>query len=79
MNSRQQQAAYAERTIRAFLDGSCGDYDWDNFTSCSLRDQDVDYIRRRAGDIDLPVDDEGQASLLSLADEADRFATSNSS
>lgn len=79
MEGRQQEAAYAARTIRTFLDGTCGDYDWDDFTSCSLHDLDVDRIRRAAGNVDLPVDDEGQTILLSLADEADRLAAPNGS
>jgi hypothetical protein len=79
MNGRKQQAAYAARTIRAFLDGSCGDHDWDDFTSCSLRDSEVDRIRRHARDVDVPVDHEGTAILLSLADKADRIAAPDGS
>lgn len=79
MKGRQQEAVYAARTIRTFLDGTCGDYDWDDFTSCSLRDRDVDRIRRATGNVDLPVDDDGQTILLSLADEADRLAVPNGS
>ena len=77
MKGRQQEASYAARTIRTFLNGSCGDYDWDVFTSCSLRDTEVDRIRRHARDVDLPVDEEGEALLLSLADEADLLAATS--
>lgn len=79
MKGRQQQAAYAARTIHSFLDGSCGDYNWDDFISCPLRDPQVERIRRHAGGIDLPADEHGQAILLSLADETDRLAASNGS
>lgn len=77
MQSQKEQAAYAARTIRTFLDGTCGSYDWDDFTSCSLRDPEVDSIRLRASSVALPVDADGTRELLALADEADRLATGN--
>ena len=79
MKTQQDKAAYAARVIRAFLDEACGPYDWDDFTSCSLRNPLVDSIRRRASGVDLPVDADGQRTLLALADEADRIATGNGS
>jgi hypothetical protein len=79
MKDRREKAAYAARTIRTFLDETCGPYDWDDFTSCSLRDREVDSIRLRASGVDLPVDAEGQRELLALADEADRLAAGNGS
>jgi hypothetical protein len=77
MKSQQENAAYAARTIRSFLDETCGPYDWDDFTSCSLRDPEVDNIRLAASSVDLPVDADGERELLALADEADRLATGN--
>jgi hypothetical protein len=77
MKGRKQEATYAARTIRSFLEGSCGDRDWDDFTSCSLSDPEVEGIRRSALAVDLPVDDEGQSKLLALADEAGRLATAD--
>lgn len=73
MKGRQQEAAYAARTNRTFRDGTCGDYDWDNFTSCSLGNREMNRIRRAGGNVDVPVDDEGRAILLSLADEVGRL------
>lgn len=74
MKSRQEEAAYVARTIRAFLNGSGGDWDWDDFTSCSLSNVEVDYLRRRAASVEMPVDDDGRAELLTLAGEADLLA-----
>jgi hypothetical protein len=74
MKSRQEEAAYAARTIRAFLNGSGGDWDWDDFTSCSLRNVEVDHLRRRAAYVELPVDDDGREELIALAGEADLLA-----
>jgi hypothetical protein len=71
MKARQQEASYAARTIREFLNGSGGDWDWDGFTSCSLRDPTLEGIRRRALGVDLPVDAEGEATLRALQAEAE--------
>ena len=79
MKSHQETAAYAARTIRTFLDETCGLYDWDDFTSCSLHDHEVDSIRLRASSVNLPVDADGARELLALADEADRVATGSGS
>lgn len=79
MKDRQQEAAYASRTILTFLDGSCGEYDWDDFTSCPLSDPAVERIRRSALAVDLPVDVEGQSILITLANEADRLAATDGS
>ena len=74
MKSQQETAAFAARTIRSFLEETCGPYDWDDFTSCSLHDPELDSIRRRASSVNLPVDTDGVRELLALADEADRLA-----
>ena len=79
MKTQQDKAAYAARVIRTFLDGTCGPYDWDDFTSCSLRDPLIDSIRLRASDVDLPVDAGGERKLLALADEADHIANRDGS
>ena len=79
MKSHQETAAYAARTIRTFLDETCGPYDWDDFTPCSLHDPEVDSIRLRASSVNLPVDADGARELLALADEADRLATGSGS
>lgn len=79
MKTQQDKAAYAARIIRTFLDGTCGPYDWDDFTSWSLRDPLIDSIRLRASGVDLPVDADGERELLALADEADDIATVNGS
>ncbi len=57
-------------TIDAFLNGSSAKWDWDDFTSCSLRSAKLDSIRRRAAALDLPLNGEGEAILKALRDEA---------
>lgn len=77
--SRKQEALYAARSIRKFLDGSGGVWDWDDFTSLSLADPTVDAIRRRAAAVILPVGDNEKPALAALADEAERVASANGS
>jgi hypothetical protein len=74
VTKQPQDAAYVARTIRAFLEGSGAKWDWDDFTSCSLGDPQLDSIRKRAGAVDLPVGGEERATLEKLAEEAERLA-----
>lgn len=71
MTNRYQSAAYVAETIRAFLNGSGDDRDWDDFTSCPLQDPQLDDIRRRSLAVELPLDDEGRAKLEALLNEAE--------
>ncbi|MBB4147029.1 hypothetical protein ACFSUK_34585 [Sphingobium scionense] len=66
-NERQ----YTVEMISAFLAGTGGKWDWDDFTSCPLHDAQMESIRRRALAVDLPLDEEGAAVLRSLLAEAD--------
>lgn len=67
----KDERQYIVETIRAFLAGQGGKWDWDDFTSCSLRNPQLDSIRRRASEVDLPLDEEGTAVLQNLLAEAD--------
>jgi hypothetical protein len=71
---QREEAAFAAQTIRDFLEGAGETWDWDDFTSCSLRDPQLNSIRKRAGAVDLPVGPEERATLEALAEEAERFA-----
>lgn len=75
MNRRQQDAAYVAQTIRTFLDGTSGDWDWDDFTSCAFGDPQLDDIRQRAAAVELPAGRERLAVLEELAGEAQRLAS----
>lgn len=74
MEDRHQEAAYVAKSIAAFLDGTSGEWDWDDFTSFRLRDPAVEGVRRRALAIDLPVDEKGEAALRDLQAEAECIA-----
>ena len=71
---QRKEAAYAVQTIRAFLDGTGGAHDWDDFTSCSLRDPQLNRIRKLARAVELPVGREERAELEVLAEQAERLA-----
>jgi hypothetical protein len=58
-------------TIRAFLRGDGRPWDWDDFTSCSLRDAELDRIRRCAEAVRLPLDGEGVTILQDLIVQAE--------
>jgi hypothetical protein len=73
---RREEAAYAVQTIREFLEETGGAHDWDAFTSCSLRDPQLDRIRKLAGTVDLPVGPEERAALKVLAEQAERLTAS---
>ncbi|CAH0353611.1 hypothetical protein SPH9361_02507 [Sphingobium sp. CECT 9361] len=60
-------------TIGAFLSGSGGKWDWDDFISCSLMNPELDKIRRQAAAIDLPLDAEGADTLKALLVQVEQF------
>lgn len=66
-----EERAYAIRSLSEFISGSGNERDWDDFTSLSLKDPNLDSIRRRALAIQLPVGNEGEAALLKLPQEAE--------
>jgi hypothetical protein len=56
---RDRTAAEVARYIREFIDGTGGDWDWDDFESVPIRDPHLDRIRReaaRAGPPDPDLD-----------------------
>jgi hypothetical protein len=63
------ESRYVVGTITAFLNGSPNRWDWDRFTSRSLRDAELDRIRRCAGAVELPLDAEGRAILQELLNQ----------
>lgn len=67
----RDERKYVVETIGAFLSGSTGKWDWDDFTSISLRNAELNSIRLRAAALDLPLDGDGEAILMALRDEAE--------
>jgi hypothetical protein len=67
----RDERQYVVGVITAFLDGSSGRWDWNAFTSRSLRDVELDRIQRCAAVVELPLDAEGKATLRELLDQAE--------
>jgi len=63
---RKKEALYVEKSIEDFLSGESGKWDWDDFTSCPLRNNDLDEIRKQALAVGLPLDGEGRKVLEGL-------------
>ena len=61
--------------LRDFLDGTGGDWDWDDFTSVRLADPQLETIRQEAELIALPVKPEGKEKLESLLARAEALKT----
>lgn len=72
--TKLSEEQYLIQTIRAFLDGSGGEWDWDDFTSCSLTDYRLDRIRKLAGAVVLPLGQEGRVKLEWLVKRAEGIA-----
>ena len=59
------------RYLRDFIDGSGGEWDFDDFTSIPIADARLDSIRERASRFNGPMSDEGMAELRALLREAE--------
>jgi hypothetical protein len=55
-----------ERYLNDFLEEGGGDWDWDDFTSISITDPALDQIREEAAFVQLPLTDDGRATLREL-------------
>ena len=58
------------RYLQDFVDGTGRDWDWDDFTSCPISDPQLEELRVRACDIELPVSEDGLAELRILLADA---------
>jgi len=69
-----KELRYTVKSIQDFLSDSGEKWDWDDFTSCSLRNHDLNRIRKAALSVDLPLDDEGRVTLENLLLEVKAMA-----
>ncbi|MGF7169118.1 hypothetical protein FHS91_000777 [Sphingobium xanthum] len=75
----RDERIYVIETIRAFLNGTGGPWDWRAFITSSLRDAELDRIRRCAGAVRLPLDGEGVTILQDLIVQAELLGGDGSS
>lgn len=69
-----RSAEEVARYLRDFLNGTGGDWDWDDFISIPITDARLEAIRDRAAHLDLPMHDENTGSLQALLTEAEALA-----
>jgi len=62
-------AQEVESILRGFLEGTGGDWDWDDFTSVPVTDPTLERLREEAASVPLPLDAEGEAILRRLLSE----------
>ncbi len=68
----QDEREYVIGAIGSVLNGSPGD--WELFVSQPLRSARLDFIRRRAGSVRLPLDASGERLLRELLARAERLS-----
>lgn len=56
------------KILRNFINGTGGEWDWNDFTSTPISDPELDAIRQEADGVTLPVDEAGLAKLRELLD-----------
>lgn len=74
----QREVDYTIRSLEQFLDGTGGEWDWDDFTSRPLKDHGLNEIRKAAGAVSLPLADEDRIVLRNLLSQARTFKVSQS-
>ena len=70
----QRTAGEVARYIRDFIDGTGGQWDWDDFESIPIADPALESIRDRASRVMKPIDGDGMVTLRSLLAEAEGLA-----
>ena len=73
----ERSAEEVARYLSAFIESTGGEWDWDDFISIPIANSKLEAIRRRAVEIDLPVQSEGMEMLKSLLAEAEALAVSD--
>ena len=71
----QRTPAEVEGFIRDFIEGTGGEWDWDDFTSVSIANPELESIRQDADLIVLPVTPEGEEELRRLLARAGKIKT----
>ena len=72
---------YADRSaeevaefLRDFIEGSGGEWDWDDFISVPIKRPELELIRAEASMVDLPVTPSGMDELKALLVKAETLA-----
>ena len=68
----KRTAAEVAKCLRDFIDGTGGDWDWDEFESVPIDDPELERIRREAAEAAPP--DPDMAKLRELLSQAEEIA-----
>jgi hypothetical protein len=71
----ERTAAEVAGYIRNFLEGECGEWDWDDFISIPIADPALETVRKRALIVDLSLTAEGRLTLSELLAEVEQMAS----
>lgn len=71
----QRSASEVATYLRDFIDGTSGDWDWDDFTSIPTADPSLEAIRQRAIEVGHLGTSEAAKTLEQLHSEAQRLAS----
>ena len=71
----QRSASEVATYLRDFIDGTSGDWDWDDFTSIPIADPSLEAIRQRAIEVGHLGTSEAAKTLEQLHSEAQRLAS----
>jgi hypothetical protein len=71
----EKSATQVAICLHEFIEGLGGDRDWDDFTSAPISNPQLESIRTRANQVNLPIDDEGLATLHILLSEVENLIT----
>jgi hypothetical protein len=69
--NRHRTADEVAGFLRDFIDGTGGNWDWDDFTSVPISSPALETIRSEAATIPLPIDDAGLQKLRELLARAE--------
>ncbi len=75
--TRDRTSAEVAGYIRDFIDGTGGEWDWDDFTSVPIATLELETIRAQAAMIQLPVDSAGIVKLKYLLAKAEALQGSS--
>jgi hypothetical protein len=78
--SRSRSAAEVAKYLRDFIDGTGGEWDWDDFTSIPIKEPELEAIRGEAELIALPIRNEaGFTELRALLTRVEKIAAAPTS
>jgi hypothetical protein len=72
--TRDRTVAEVAGFIRDFIEGTGGEWDWDDFVSVPITNPELEKIRAEADSVMLPVDDDGFEKLKGLLKRVEAFS-----